>query len=239
MKKFFVAILSLLATAEVFQCNPVDNSPLIVGGFPADIADFPHSLALLDLVRGGPTGYICGASNIHRLWALSAAHCLQSNTPPESIQLYGGSTSRLTGGRKFFVTRYILHPNYSRFTLDNDVAVLQVLVSCFSSFKICNLLKLFSRQVTRLKVFLTLLRSLYLPFAIQNAVELVHKAITLVLQAGEELTMEPYPKRSSKCQKESWAKLHVRRSGGHFPHACSAQSLKTEETAAMETQDLL
>ena len=66
MKKFFIAILSLLATTEIFKCNPVDNSPLIVGGFPANIADFPHSLALLDLVRGGPTGYICGASIFHR-----------------------------------------------------------------------------------------------------------------------------------------------------------------------------
>lgn len=122
MNKFFVAILSLLAAFEVIA-SPVDNSPLIVGGYPADIKDFPHSLALLDLNRGG---YICGASNINRLYALSAAHCLQSNTPPESIQLYGGSTSRLSGGRKFFVTRYILHPNYSRFTLDNDIAVLQL-----------------------------------------------------------------------------------------------------------------
>lgn len=129
MKNVFVAILSLIATIQVSQCNPVDNSPLVVGGSPAYIEDFPHSLALLDMVRGGATGFICGASNIHRLWALSAAHCLHSNTPPESIHLYGGSTSRLSGGRKFFVTRYILHPNYSRFTLDNDVVVLQLHVS--------------------------------------------------------------------------------------------------------------
>jgi secreted trypsin-like serine protease len=43
--------------------------PLIVGGQPADIANFPFQLALLDLTFGG---YICGASNISPGFALSA-----------------------------------------------------------------------------------------------------------------------------------------------------------------------
>jgi trypsin len=119
-------LLVAFAAVHLSQCNPVETSPFIVGGIPANIVDFPHQLALLDMVRGGASGYICGASNIHRLWALSAAHCLQSNTPPEMIQLYGGSTSRISGGRLFFVSRYILHPSYSRITLDNDVAVIQL-----------------------------------------------------------------------------------------------------------------
>jgi secreted trypsin-like serine protease len=42
----------------------------IVNGEPADIADFPHMLALLDFTRGG---FRCGASNIHPLWSLTAA----------------------------------------------------------------------------------------------------------------------------------------------------------------------
>lgn len=42
------------------------------------------------------------------------------------INLYGGSTSRLTGGHLFFVARYILHPSYNRNTLDFDIALLQV-----------------------------------------------------------------------------------------------------------------
>jgi trypsin len=140
--KQFVTILSLLVAFEISNCSPIDNSPLVVGGTPARIEDFPFSLALLDMVRGGATGFMCGASNINRLYALSAAHCLQFNTPPESIHLYGGSTSRLRGGRKFFVTRYILHPNYSRLSLDNDVAVLQVLVSLSVEFCVVKVLNL-------------------------------------------------------------------------------------------------
>lgn len=131
----------LVAAFAVFQAvscgkllDSLEKTPLIVGGERADIADFPHSLALLDLVRGGASGYICGASNINRLWAMSAAHCLQSNTPPELINLYGGSSSRISGGHLFFVTRYVLHPRYSRITLDFDIALINVSVRKFLAF---------------------------------------------------------------------------------------------------------
>jgi len=103
--------------------TPSNIAPGIVGGRPADIADFPWHLGLLDLSWGG---YICGASNISPFWALSAAHCLEFDTPATLINLWGGSTSRLTGGHLFFVTEYILHPQYDDWSLDNDIAVIQV-----------------------------------------------------------------------------------------------------------------
>jgi len=67
----FAAIFALLHLSSSSLITKRDEA-FIVGGFPAQIADYPHSLALLDMVRGG---FICGASNIHRLWALTAAHC--------------------------------------------------------------------------------------------------------------------------------------------------------------------
>lgn len=112
---------------QLSTCKSVD--PLIVGGDPADIADFPYALALIDMVRGGPGGYLCGASNIHRLWALTAAHCVDFGTPFELVNLWGGSTSRTSGGHLFFIRSYTLHPGYNRATLDLDVAMIEVNVS--------------------------------------------------------------------------------------------------------------
>lgn len=58
-------------------------SPTIVGGFPTTIADHPHHLAILDLTRGG---YLCGASAVHIHWALTAAHCVNFDTPPHLVR---------------------------------------------------------------------------------------------------------------------------------------------------------
>lgn len=95
-------------------------------GEPADIANFPHMLALLDNSRGG---FMCGASTISTRWALSAAHCLERNTPPQHIQLRGGSTARNSGGFLFTAQSYTLHPQYNPRTLSNDIAVIQTLAS--------------------------------------------------------------------------------------------------------------
>lgn len=74
------AVFVLFAASSAFKLQNSPFDPLIVGGEIAEIADFPHSLALLNAGR-----YSCGASNIHRLWALSAAHCLHSNTPASLV----------------------------------------------------------------------------------------------------------------------------------------------------------
>lgn len=126
--KLFAVLFAVFQLAHSWSLQNVET-PFIVGGERADIAEFPWSLALLDLLRGGQSGYICGASNIGARWAMSAAHCLHSNTPASLINLYGGSNSRISGGHLFFVDRYILHPSYSRITLDFDIAVINVGVS--------------------------------------------------------------------------------------------------------------
>lgn len=116
-----------------------NNNNRIVGGIPSDIADHPHTLVLLD--NGG---FICGASAISKLFALSAAHCLEFNSPPSQVKypmisplnifsslflqinLRGGSTNRISGGILFFVESYILHPQYDNTNLDFDIALLRV-----------------------------------------------------------------------------------------------------------------
>lgn len=121
----FVAVFatSQAGTGILFKLSQFKTNQRIVNGQPADIADFPHHLGLFDLQRGG---YQCGAVNIASLWAISAAHCLDSSTPPEFINLWGGSTSRLSGGIVFFVVQYINHPQYNSMNLNNDISVIRV-----------------------------------------------------------------------------------------------------------------
>jgi secreted trypsin-like serine protease len=95
----------------------------ILGGDVADIAQFPHMLVLLDLTFGG---FICGAGAISDRWAVTAAHCLEFNTPPSEINLRGGSSNRLTGGHIFFAESYSLHPQYDPNWLDFDIALIRV-----------------------------------------------------------------------------------------------------------------
>lgn len=118
-----------------FSINQKELSPFIVNGRDADIADFPHHLGLLDRGR-----FFCGAAVISPQFALSAAHCLDMNTPPELLNLVGGSTSRITG-HVFFVDSYNLHPQYRRIQLstrqiiwDYDVAIMQVAGNLLQGF---------------------------------------------------------------------------------------------------------
>lgn len=124
----FAAIfaISQAGSGIPFNFSQFDTNRRIVNGQPANIADFPHHLGLFDLQNGG---YQCGAVNIAPLWALSAAHCLDRNTAPEFINLWGGSTSRISGGIVFFVAQYINHPQYNAATLNNDISVIRVDVS--------------------------------------------------------------------------------------------------------------
>lgn len=50
-------IFALLAVLQVSfggkLANDPFNDPFIVGGIPAEIEDYPHKLAIIDLVRGG------------------------------------------------------------------------------------------------------------------------------------------------------------------------------------------
>lgn len=124
----FYKLLVSVALLGLVQSASVDRSR-VVGGERAEIADFPHALAVLDMIQGGPSGYMCGATNIHRLWALTAAHCIWYETPASQMMLYGGSSSRISGGHIFFITAYHLHPQFDHDTLDRDVAVIAVDVS--------------------------------------------------------------------------------------------------------------
>jgi hypothetical protein len=110
--------------------------PLIVGGGPADLGEYPWMVALVDSSTSNPRfGQFCGASLIDAEWVLTAAHCVVSFgsvADPEDIDvvlgvnnLDEGPTSG-TSGQRIEVTQVIPHPAYDEATSDSDVALLHL-----------------------------------------------------------------------------------------------------------------
>lgn len=89
----------------------------IVGGVLADIRKHPYQLSLQT------TGHICGASIIGSQWAVTAAHCV--GLPASRYTLRAGSTNK-NWGTRYSVSEVFIHSNYSRVTIDHDVAVLRI-----------------------------------------------------------------------------------------------------------------
>lgn len=94
--------------------------PYIVGGSDADSGQFPWQVSLRDALNS----HFCGGSIINKKTVLTAAHCTVDDTT-SNIKVYVGSTS-LDSGTKHDVQEILIHGNYDRHTLANDVSILHV-----------------------------------------------------------------------------------------------------------------
>lgn len=104
--------------AETFAEEP----EAIVGGEPAGPAEFPHQASLRYYGQ-----HICGASIIGPDKILTAAHCVEGQSP-STLQVATGTNS-ITGGQLHKIARIIVHPRYTGRQQDawrNDVAVIKV-----------------------------------------------------------------------------------------------------------------
>ncbi|XP_076249085.1 trypsin-1-like [Calliopsis andreniformis] len=96
---------------------PIFPDSRIVGGSAVDIRDHPYQLSFQT------TGHICGASVISSNWAITAAHCVGQAASRYSLR--AGSTNKDQGVR-YAIKRVIRHPNYDSYTIDYDVALLEI-----------------------------------------------------------------------------------------------------------------
>lgn len=95
-------------------------APLIVGGSPADIADFPYQVSIRHWGN-----HICGGSIINPTTIVTAAHCII--LPVLALSVRAGSSNRLTGGQVISEVIGTPHPLYNSVTRENDIAILKLI----------------------------------------------------------------------------------------------------------------
>uniref|UniRef100_A0A669D0M1 ST14 transmembrane serine protease matriptase a n=1 Tax=Oreochromis niloticus TaxID=8128 RepID=A0A669D0M1_ORENI len=115
---------------ENCDCGTRGKSQRIVGGQNAELGEFPWQISL----HVKSHGHVCGASLISPKWLVTAAHCVQDEgslklSQPGSWEVYLGlHEQRKTQDpvQKRNLKQVIPHPNYNKFTFDNDIALMEL-----------------------------------------------------------------------------------------------------------------
>lgn len=110
---------TVVAKEEVFQ-------PRIIGGEPTEPNRYPFMTGLI-VYESESISPFCGASFIGGRYVLSASHCLIGEDPDDLGVWIGGHDIRdASGGRKVKVAQVYLHEDYDDSSLDNDIAILEL-----------------------------------------------------------------------------------------------------------------
>ncbi|CAH1777885.1 unnamed protein product [Owenia fusiformis] len=123
---------SVYLTCFVSSCGlRPENSPvipLIIGGRMSELGRWPWFGA----ISSRSEGHVCGAALIDEWWAITAAHCVTSQSTSNTKLIFGTNRKvtypwRKTSENEQFVDvrRFIIDPGYSRYYTLNDLALIQ------------------------------------------------------------------------------------------------------------------
>ncbi|XP_026759833.1 trypsin-4-like isoform X1 [Galleria mellonella] len=121
----FRALCILSIVAAVHACKPctcgVARSGRVVGGMALSPGEFPWLAALK---RDGKV--ICGATVVARDHLITATHCIHGVEAARLTVLVGEYDVNHTRTDGFEVSHVTQHPDFNRYTYDNDIAVLRL-----------------------------------------------------------------------------------------------------------------
>lgn len=117
--------------AQVMTTNKGLNETMrIVGGFEADIRDFPYQ-AYVRVFVDEEQFFTCGACIIAKQWILTASHCLRINGSDPKIEMVSVGVGSNRNTDKFLpISAYHIHPKYVHSGEESyrsfDVALIQL-----------------------------------------------------------------------------------------------------------------
>lgn len=68
----------------------------------------------------------CGCAIISAEWVLTAAHCIDQNSPPNNLEILVGTNDLGNGGTRYKIENIILHEDHNDPKFSNDIALIRV-----------------------------------------------------------------------------------------------------------------
>lgn len=117
-----------IAEARVFAATGQwPTEPKIIDGRPVRAGDDPWQVALvLAGQESDPRILFCGGTLIGARLVLTAAHCVDRNTPAAALDAVVGAVNLARDGRRMKVSSIRLHPDYRSSGRAHDVALLEL-----------------------------------------------------------------------------------------------------------------
>lgn len=109
-------VVLLLSLCPIFYLGQIKE--MITSGEGVHISQVPYQVAIY---KNG--NFSCGGSILNQEWILTAAHCVEE---PFTYAIKVGISRLDEVGTSFNVGQKVVHPNYNKVTMDNDIALIKI-----------------------------------------------------------------------------------------------------------------